>query len=136
VDSDVKATTFRTGSSPFVVRFASDEVTLVAQTRQIVRLEDNDICLVDACENSISITQFIPKETFDFNGRRPLSRMVTLSKMQEYDAGKGKYSSCLENEIHEQPISLAMTIGSRITIEDEVEMIEIRVRLSLRLTFH
>lgn len=82
---------------------ASDASAILAHTRQVIYLDDNDIAVVKA--DSVDIR--------DLNNV-PVTRAVAELAMDAAAAEKGGFAHFMLKEIHEQPTSLANAIRGRL----------------------
>ncbi|MDB6076939.1 MAG: glmS [Akkermansiaceae bacterium] len=82
---------------------ASDASAIIAHTRQVIYLEDNDIAIVTADNVDIRDLHQIP-----------VSREINELGLDAAVAEKGGYAHFMLKEIHEQPDSLANAIRGRL----------------------
>jgi glucosamine--fructose-6-phosphate aminotransferase (isomerizing) len=95
-------------AAPDGVFLASDVLALIAHTRDVVFLEDGDVCEL-ALGEPIRVTR-IDGTLVD----RPARRV----EWDPEEAGKGTYPHYMLKEIHEQPDVLARTAFDRLRVEE------------------
>ena len=100
---------------PIEYFFASDATAIIAHTRKVVYLEDNDIAAI--ADGVLSITRVTRPGVKDLTTG---TREVTTLKMELEEIKKGNYSTFMQKEIFEQPESVLNTMRGRINYETYV----------------
>lgn len=92
--------------------FASDASAIVEHTDRVIYLEDDDVAAV---ANGVLTIHRIKRSGDD---KSPMSREVTVLKMQIQEIMKGSFSSFMQKEIFEQPESVVNTMRGRVNFEN------------------